>query len=108
MTHSHQLDLEICEGVLRRGDFAYLGLIGSVTTRARFVRRLRIKGVTREAVDRLICPIGIPGISGKHPAEIAASVSAQLLVAWERISAAQREPQEEEPGAKGKSLLRRP
>ena len=108
MTHSHQLDLEICEGVLRRGDFAYLGLIGSETKRARFLRRLRIKGVTREAVDRLTCPIGLPGISGKHPAEIAASVSAQLLVAWERVSAAQREPQEEEPGTKGKSLSRRP
>ncbi len=106
MTHSHQLDLEICERVLRRGDFAYLGLIGSETKRARFVRRLRIKGVTREAVDRMTCPIGIPGISGKHPAEIAASVSAQLLVACERVSAAQRSPREEEPGATDKSLLR--
>ncbi|TQV70244.1 xanthine dehydrogenase accessory protein XdhC [Denitrobaculum tricleocarpae] len=106
MTHSHQLDLEICERVLRRGDFAYLGLIGSETKRARFVRRLRIKGVTREAVDRMTCPIGIPGISGKHPAEIAASVSAQLLVACERVSAAQRRSREEEPGATDKSLLR--
>ncbi len=106
MTHSHQLDLEICESVLRRGDFAYLGLIGSETKRARFVRRLRIKGVTREAVDRMTCPIGIPGISSKHPAEIAASVSAQLLVAWGRVSAAQRGSQEEEPERTGKSLLR--
>jgi xanthine dehydrogenase accessory factor len=31
MTHSHPLDLEICDRVLRRGDFAYLGLIGSDT-----------------------------------------------------------------------------
>ncbi len=106
MTHSHQLDLEICESVLRRGDFAYLGLIGSETKRARFVRRLRIKGVTREAVDRMTCPIGIAGISSKHPAEIAASVSAQLLVAWERVSAAQRVSQDAEPERTGKSLLR--
>ncbi len=106
MTHSHQLDLEICEQILLRGDFAYLGLIGSETKRARFVRRLRIKGVTRKDVDRMTCPIGIPGISGKHPAEIAASVSAQLLVAWERFSAAQRGDQEAVPGVEGKSLLR--
>jgi xanthine dehydrogenase accessory factor len=34
MTHSHPLDEAICEAVLRRGDFAYLGLIGSKTKRA--------------------------------------------------------------------------
>ena len=40
MTHSHPLDEAICDAVLRRGDFAYLGLIGSNTKRARFVKRL--------------------------------------------------------------------
>jgi xanthine/CO dehydrogenase XdhC/CoxF family maturation factor len=29
LTHSHDLDLAITQAVLQRGDFAYLGLIGS-------------------------------------------------------------------------------
>ncbi len=83
MTHSHQLDLEICEAVLRRGDSAYLGLIGSATKRTRFERRLFARGLPKDCLKRLTCPIGIAGISGKHPAEIAASVAAQLLVVRE-------------------------
>ena len=31
----------------------------------------------------MVCPIGLPGITGKEPAVIAASVSAQLLILWE-------------------------
>ena len=31
----------------------------------------------------MACPIGLPGIGGKEPAVIAASVSAQLLILWE-------------------------
>ena len=45
MTHSHPLDEAICEAILRRGDFAYLGLIGSATKRARFVKRLGEAGI---------------------------------------------------------------
>ena len=34
MTHSHALDLTLCEKILRRDDFSYFGLIGSATKRA--------------------------------------------------------------------------
>ncbi len=44
MIHSHPLDLAICEHVLRRGDFAYLGPIGSKTKRRRFDEQLRNRG----------------------------------------------------------------
>lgn len=84
MTHSHPLDLEICARVLQRDDAAYLGLIGSETKRARFVGRLRAIGIPPQALARLTCPIGIPGIAGKEPAAIAASVAAQLLIIAER------------------------
>jgi xanthine dehydrogenase accessory factor len=80
MTHSHPLDLEICARVLQRSDAAYLGLIGSETKRARFAGRLRAIGIPPQALTRLTCPIGIPGIAGKAPAVIAASVAAQLLI----------------------------
>lgn len=79
MTHSHAIDLELVEAVLRRGDFAYLGLIGSATKRARFERRLRVRGITDKQLRRLTCPIGIAGIAGKSPAAIAISAAAELL-----------------------------
>ena len=57
MTHSHPLDLEICERVLRRGDFRFLGLIGSATKRARFASRLRARGLSEAVIARLTCPV---------------------------------------------------
>jgi xanthine dehydrogenase accessory factor len=79
MTHSHALDFEICDEVLRRGDFAFLGLIGSASKRASFVRRLQSRGHTAAAVERLTCPIGLPQVKGKAPGVIAVAVAAQLL-----------------------------
>jgi xanthine dehydrogenase accessory factor len=79
LTHSHDLDLAITQAVLRRGDFAYLGLIGSRTKRARFEQRLRQRGVPPDRLARLVCPIGLPGMPGKAPALVAVAVVAQLL-----------------------------
>jgi xanthine dehydrogenase accessory factor len=79
LTHSHALDLAITEAILRRGDFAYLGLIGSKTKRARFAHRLQARGIAAEALARLTCPIGVLGVDGKEPAVIAVAVVAQLL-----------------------------
>lgn len=79
MTHSHALDQEICQGVLQRRDFAYCGLIGSVTKRRRFERRMSKQGLPAHLLERLVCPIGVAGITGKKPVEIAISVSAELL-----------------------------
>jgi xanthine dehydrogenase accessory factor len=76
MTHSHQLDFELVKTALEKGSFAYLGLIGSDTKAARFRKRLRAAGLD---ADRLTCPIGIEGVNGKHPREIAVSVAAELL-----------------------------
>ena len=79
MTHSHPLDQAICEGVLRRGDLEFLGLIGSQTKRNRFEKRLRQQGLSRTQLARLTCPIGVPGIDAKHPGAIAVAAVAQLL-----------------------------
>ncbi len=76
LTHRHDLDLAITREVLRRGDYAFCGLIGSATKRARFEHRLQAEGLD---CSRLTCPIGIPGIDGKEPAVIAVAVVAQLL-----------------------------
>jgi xanthine dehydrogenase accessory factor len=85
LTHSHDLDLRISEAILRRGDFDFFGLIGSQTKRARFVHRFEQRGIAPDVIERMTCPIGAPGITGKEPEVIAVAVVAQLL---QRSSAA--------------------
>jgi xanthine dehydrogenase accessory factor len=87
LTHEHALDERVTEAVLRRGDFAYLGLIGSKTKRARFVRRFEERGIAASVIERMTCPIGVPGIEGHAPEVIAAAVVAQLLQAATRGAA---------------------
>ena len=86
MTHSHAIDFEICDRILRRADAAYCGLIGSVSKRRRFETRYREQGMSQAVIDELVCPIGVDGISGKKPAEIAVSAAAEVLQAYERAA----------------------
>jgi xanthine dehydrogenase accessory factor len=79
LTHSHDLDLALTQAILARGDFGFFGLIGSRTKRARFEHRLQHRGFAPALVERMVCPIGIPGIAGKEPEVIAVAVVAQLL-----------------------------
>jgi xanthine dehydrogenase accessory factor len=87
MTHSHALDFDITAAALQRDTFEFVGLIGSETKRARFSTWARQLGIAESKIDRLVCPIGLPQISGKEPAVIAAGIAAQLLIASERTSA---------------------
>lgn len=87
MTHSHALDYDIVDRVLRRGDGRYCGLIGSRSKRRRFEKRYRSAGMPEAQLERLVCPIGVDGISGKKPAEIAVAVTAEILQVYEAASA---------------------
>lgn len=87
MTHSHALDLEITISALRQDRFAFVGLIGSGSKRARFTSQMAARGIDEAAIARLVCPIGVPGLPGKAPPIIAASVAAQLLIEKARASA---------------------
>ncbi|MGF1626967.1 MAG: xanthine dehydrogenase accessory protein XdhC [Alphaproteobacteria bacterium] len=87
MTHSHGLDFEILRRALTRDDLGYVGLIGSATKRARFIKRLRAYGADATAIGRFHCPIGLPQVSGKEPAVIAASVAVDLLIRREQLRA---------------------
>ena len=88
LTHRHDLDLAISTAILQRGDFGYLGLIGSATKRARFLHRFEQRGIPPEVLARLTCPIGLPGIVGKQPEVIALAVVAQLLHVSGQLQAA--------------------
>jgi xanthine dehydrogenase accessory factor len=107
MTHSHPLDFELCERILKRGDFAYLGLIGSVPKRNRFAKYLRREGVSDEVLARLTCPIGVAGVTGKRPATIAVAVAAQLLQVREAAERALQSAASEEVRAGTQPSARR-
>jgi xanthine dehydrogenase accessory factor len=92
MTHSHALDQRLAEAILRRPDVRWFGLIGSKTKRMQFEHRMRERGIATEHLATMVCPIGIPGITGKQPAVIAASVCAQLLQVWETPGRSQQHP----------------
>jgi xanthine dehydrogenase accessory factor len=83
MTHSHALDQKLSEAILSRPGAGWFGLIGSETKRKQFEHRLKARGIDRARIEAMVCPVGLPGISGKQPAVIAASVAAQLLQVWE-------------------------
>ena len=76
MTHDHGLDYRLVAAALG-GRARFVGLIGSQTKRARFLKRLAADGVDSA---RLTCPIGLPGINGREPEVIAIAVLAQLLM----------------------------
>lgn len=87
MTHSHAIDFDVCDRILRRGDVVYCGLIGSLSKRRRFEKRYRQQGMAQSMIDSLICPIGVDGISGKKPAEIAVATAAEILKIRDRAAA---------------------
>jgi xanthine dehydrogenase accessory factor len=84
MTHSHSIDQALAEAILRRGGFAYFGLIGSQSKRRQFERRMAERGIPAERFGDMTCPIGVPGIAGKEPVTIAIAVVAELLQVRER------------------------
>lgn len=88
MTHTHALDSLVTAAALERGDFAYVGLIGSLTKRRRFERAYRELGMVADSLARLTCPIGDRGIRDKRPEVIAALTAAELIEVFARSSSA--------------------
>ena len=84
MSFSHAEDLDVVAACLlrlrQRGDLAFIGLIGSQTKWATFRHRLEARGFGAAELARVTSPIGLPGLRGKEPEVIAASVAAQLLL----------------------------
>ena len=83
ITHNHDLDEAICHRILSGEGFARLGLIGSATKAARFRSRLGKAGIDPASLDRLVCPVGLAAITGKHPARVALSIAAGVAI-WQQ------------------------
>jgi len=84
MTHNHQLDFELCQNVLKRANFSYLGLIASNTKWRRFQQRFSHKEITAELVNKMHCPIGLSQVSGKKPMEVAVSIAGELINLYQK------------------------
>ena len=86
MTHSHALDFALTERDLARDDFAYLGLIGSLSKRAQFEQRLaRARHARRRASSAMTCPIGVARRSAaRSPARSPSPSPRELLQVRER------------------------
>jgi xanthine dehydrogenase accessory factor len=94
MTHSHGLDLDVVIAALKANRFPYVGLIGSSTKRARFVAAMTKMGIAAEAIERLVCPIGLTEIHDKAPAAIAAATAAQLLIRRDALAREEYAPRD--------------
>ncbi|MGB3831609.1 MAG: xanthine dehydrogenase accessory protein XdhC [Mesorhizobium sp.] len=82
LTHDHALDFLIAAEALRRGDAAYVGMIGSKTKKATFRSWfLKTAGGTEAEFERLVSPIGGDRIKDKRPAVIAALAAAEMMSA---------------------------
>jgi xanthine dehydrogenase accessory factor len=80
MTHDHAEDYALCDAALRLNQpLGGIGLIGSAAKWTRFQAQLAAAGHSPEAIARITCPIGQPGITGKDPAVIAVAVASALL-----------------------------
>ncbi|HEX4298775.1 MAG TPA: xanthine dehydrogenase accessory protein XdhC [Devosia sp.] len=80
LTHDHALDFLIAAEALKRADAPYVGMVGSRTKRAKFSNWYMAEGGSREALRRLVLPIGSFGLVDKRPEVIAALAAAEIMV----------------------------
>ena len=78
LTHDHAEDYALVEALLRRGDMASIGLIGSRSKWASFRGRLERAGIPHDRIDAVRCPIGDSG-GDKTPYAVALAALAELL-----------------------------
>lgn len=76
VTHDHALDFLLAVEALKRPDAPYIGMIGSATKRAQFLRYARSQGIDPAA---LTCPIGAGPCHDKRPEIIAALTAAEVI-----------------------------
>ena len=79
LSHDPKIDDNALE-VLLPSKVAYIGALGSRKTHAKRVARLEEKGYSKEQIDRIKAPIGMP-IKAKSAGEIALSIMGEVIQA---------------------------
>ena len=77
VTPDHKADLQ-CVSTILPTPYRYLGMIGSRKKVAATFQNLKDAGFSREQIDRIFAPIGLP-IGAVTPAEIALSILGQII-----------------------------
>ncbi|NQZ11795.1 MAG: xanthine dehydrogenase accessory protein XdhC [Algicola sp.] len=104
MTHNHQMDFEICQTILERRSFKYLGLIASKTKWRRFQQRFGHRDIDPALVRQMSCPIGSEHVPGKKPMEIAVSIAAEIIAQYQQVE----QPEQSEQAEKSSSTHQAP
>ena len=82
LTHDHALDFLIVAEALKRGDTAYVGMIGSKTKKTTFKNWfLKSADGSDAEFSRLVSPIGGNAVKDKRPPVIAALAAAEIMTA---------------------------
>lgn len=79
LSHDPKIDDNALE-VLLPSQVAYIGALGSRKTHAKRVARLEEKGFSKDDIDRIKAPIGMP-IKAKSASEIALSIMGEIIQA---------------------------
>ena len=77
MTLGYSSDKIVVKALADR-DFRYFGVLGSKAKMATLMKELESEGVSREQLDRIYTPMGLP-INSRTPEEIAVSIAAQII-----------------------------
>jgi xanthine dehydrogenase accessory factor len=86
LTQGHAADVPVLfEAFKKPQDFSFIGAIGSEVKAGKIKSELIAMGSPKEAVDKLVCPVGLP-IGDNTPSEIAISIAAQLLAVRDHSS----------------------
>ena len=86
LTRGHSADIPVLEAALREEHrFPFIGVIGSKVKGNKIKKELSEKGISQQALERLICPIGLP-FGDNTPPEIAISIAAQLLTVKDSLN----------------------
>ena len=84
MTMGHTFDLPVLIAAMERDAFPYIGVIGSDSKASVIRSDLKKHGISDVWIKKLFCPIGDP-FGNNTPAEIAISISAQLIRERQKI-----------------------
>ncbi len=87
LTHNHQRDFDITSAILKRGDAAYIGLIGSDTKWKRFKQRFSHRGFNYQQIASITCPVGLSNVPGKLPMEVAVSIVGEVINLYQQTLA---------------------
>ncbi len=83
-TMGHATDLPVLEEILNTKLFSYVGVLGSDLKAIKMRKSLSESGIPQEKLESFYCPMG-ESIGNNTPAEIAISVTAQLLKVRESL-----------------------